>query len=325
MQSIAKGIIVLVAIISLSACKEKKKISLAGEEAVPITEFIEFFPILDLPFQFADTSFSKAKKENDSLLINHKIFKAFVPDSVLSTVYGKKERPKIYVMGKVVVPKAETYLFINTLTSGKKAVFILGFDQNQQFIAGIPVLRPDQRSATEQSVTMDKRFTITKKVLLKNTDGSLSEGRDVYVLNNEAKDFVLIMTDALDDKVTELINPIDTLPVKNKYSADYSNGKMNLVSIRDGRKNGKISFFIHFEKNNGTCTGELKGEATMKTSNTAVYQVDGDPCQLQFIFSSSSVTLKEIEGCGSRRPLNCSFDGSFAKKRVSKSVNKSKN
>jgi hypothetical protein len=62
----------------------------------------------------------------------------------------------------------------------------------------------------------------------------------------------------------------------------------------------------------------------MKSSNTAIYQKDGDPCQLKFTFSSSSVTLKEIEGCGSRRPLNCSFDGSFAKKKVSKSVNKSK-
>lgn len=79
-----------------------------------------------------------------------------------------------------------------------------------------------------------------------------------------------------------------------------------------------------FEKSNAACIGELKGEAIMKTANTAVYQVGGDPCQLQFIFSSSAVTLKEIEGCGSRRGLNCSFDGSFAKKKVSKSANKSK-
>ncbi len=63
------------------------------------------------------------------------------------------------------------------------------------------------------------------------------------------------MTDPLDDKITELINPIDTFSRKNKYAADYGTGKMNLVSIRDGRKNDQLTFFIHFEKNNGACTG----------------------------------------------------------------------
>ncbi|MBK6992460.1 MAG: hypothetical protein IPH34_11795 [Chitinophagaceae bacterium] len=324
MQRVQKYLMVLTAIICLTGCKQKKKISLSGEETVAVNDFIDFFAPLDLPLQFTDTSLLKTKKENDSLLISLKNFNQFVPDSVLQEVYAKGAKPKIYVLGKISVPKAETYLFVKTITNDKKAVFVLGFDKEQQFIAGMPVLRPDLKSATEQSISMDRKYSITKKVVLKNTDGSLSEGRDVYVLNNEAKNFMLIMTDALDDKITELINPIDTLPRKNKYSADYSNGKMNLVAIRDGRKDGKISFFIHFEKNNGACTGELKGEASMKTPNTAVYQVDGDPCQLQFIFSSSAVTLKEIEGCGSRRGLNCAFDGSFAKKKVSKSVNKSK-
>ncbi len=44
------------------------------------------------------------------------------------------------------------------------------------------------------------------------------------------------MTDALEDKVTELLNPIDTFLRKHKYAADYGSGKLNLVSIRDGRK-----------------------------------------------------------------------------------------
>lgn len=324
MQGIRKYLMVLVAIASLAGCKQKKKISLSGEDTVAVSDFIDFFAPLDLPLQFADTSLLRTKKENDSLLISLKNFNQFVPDSVLGEVYEKGAKPKIYVLGKVSVPKAETYLFVKTITKDKKAVFVLGFNKDQQFIAGMPVLRPDLKSSTEQSVSMDRKYSITKKVVLKNTDGSLSEGKDVYVLNSGAKNFMLIMTDALDDKITELINPIDTLPRKNKYSADYSNGKMNLVSIRDGRSSGKISFFIHFEKSNGTCTGELKGEAMMKTPNTAVYQVGGDPCQLQFIFSSSSVTLKEIEGCGSRRGSNCAFDGIFAKKKVSKSVNKSK-
>jgi hypothetical protein len=123
------------------------------------------------------------------------------------------------------------------------------------------------------------------------------------------------MTDALEDKPTELINPIDTLPRKNKFSADYGSGKMNLVSIRDGKRNGLIRFFIHFEKGNGECTGELKGEATIRSSNMAEYREDGDPCILKFIFSGGSLSLKEEEGCGSRRGLQCLFDGSFERKK----------
>ena len=75
---------------------------------------------------------------------------------------------------------------------------------------------------------------------------AVSEGKDVYVLNSDAKNFMLIMTDALDDKVTELINPIDTFSRKQKFTADYGSGKMNLVSIRDGRKSDRLKFFYSF-------------------------------------------------------------------------------
>ncbi len=312
-MAVFKKYLTLLLVLALMAgCKGKKKPSLSGEDPVDITDFIAFFEQVKLPYQFADTSLQK--KEKDSLLISYKVFTLFVPDSILTKVYGKGVKPKIYSLGKAEVPDAESYLFIKTVTNDKRAVFILSFDKKNKFIAGMPVLRPDQNAATAQSVTMDKRFTITKTVQRKNRDGNLSEGKDVYVLNTEAKNFMLIMTDALDEKVTELINPIDTLPRKHKLSADYGTGKMNLVSIRDGRKADRLTFFVHFEKDNGECTGELKGEAMFKSANTAEYREGGDPCVLTFIFSSSSVTLKE-QNCGSRRGLKCSFDGSFGRRK----------
>ena len=129
---------------------------------------------------------------------------------------------------------------------------------------------------------------------------------------------MLIMTDALDDKVTELTNPIDTLSRKQKFTADYGSGKMNLVSIRDGRKSDRLSFFIHFEKDQGQCTGELKGEAIIKSPTVAEYRETGDPCVMRFSFTSSSVTIKEVEGCGSRRGLRCTFDGIYPRKKDQK-------
>ena len=93
---------------------------------------------------------------------------------------------------------------------------------------------------------------------------------------------------------------------------------MNIVSIRDGSKANRMRFFIHFDKNNGECRGELKGEANFISANTAIYQQQGDPCSLQFNFSSSSVTLKELDGCGSHRGVKCSFDASYPKKKEAK-------
>lgn len=300
----------------LMACSKKKKPSMSGEDKVEAKDFIDFFKPVKLPFQYADSMMSR--KVKDSFLISYNVFTQFVPDSVLTKLYGKKTKPKIYALGRATVPGLENYLFVKTVTTDKKVLFILAFDNKEKYMAAIASLRPDQSKATFQSMTMDKKFGITKTVLRKNADGSMSEGKDVYALDRSVKNFILVMTDALEDKPAELINPIDTLPRKNKWSADYTNGKMNLVSIRDGRRAGRISFFIHFEKNNGSCTGELKGEATIRGSNTAQFKLDGDPCVLSFVFSSSSVRLKEDEGCGNHRGMQCLFDGSFAKKREAK-------
>lgn len=54
--------------------------------------------------------------------------------------------------------------------------------------------------ATTNFLIIDKRATITKLLQRKNPDGTLSDGKDVYVLNADAGNFMLIMTDALGDK-----------------------------------------------------------------------------------------------------------------------------
>ena len=299
----------LIFIVLLAGCKSKKT-SLSGDEPVEITDFIEFFPDTKLPYQAGDSILQK--KEKDSLLISYTVFTQFVPDSILSRFFGKPVKPKIYPLAKS--KGDETYLFAKAIAGNKRAILVLGFDKKNQFIAAMPFLSLDQLAATQQISSMDTRYTITKSLFRKNKDGTLSEGKDVYVLNSDAGSFMLIMTDALDDKPTELTNPIDTISRKQKYTADYGSGKMNLISIRDGRKSDRLSFFIHFEKNNGECTGELKGEAIIKSPTIAEYREGGDPCILQFRFTSSSVTVKELEGCGSRRGLRCSFDGTYSRK-----------
>ena len=56
----------------------------------------------------------------------------------------------------------------------------------------------------------------------------------------------------------------------------------------------------------------------MKTSTMAEYREPGDPCALQFNFTSFAVTVKEVGGCGSRRGLRCSFNGTYPRKKDKK-------
>lgn len=301
-------------IVFLYSCKDKKP-SLAGEDPVEVSDFIDFFPTVKLPYQFNDTAV--LKKERDSLLISYKVFTQFIPDSCMYPFFGKT-KPKIYPMGKIKSSDGETYLFVKAIAGDKKSALLFAFDKKDQYLDGMELLKVDQYVSTQQAASMDKGNSIFKTVTRKNPDASFSEGRDVYGLGQDSKKFSLIMTDALDDKITELVNPIDTFSRTQKYAGDYGSGKLNLVSIRDGRKKDRLRFFVHFEKNNGACTGELKGEAIIKSPTVAEYREGGDPCVLRFTFTGAAVVLKELEGCGSHRGLRCSFDGSFGKKREAK-------
>ncbi len=309
----------LAGVFLLVSCKDKKKPAPSGDEPVAISDFIAYFPQRSLPFEFNDSLLNA--REKDSLLIRNKIFSQFIPDSIFAKVFGKNVKPKIYPLGRVGSPPL---LFVKAVTPSKKATFIVALDAKNQYVAALIAQRSDLPVILERTTTIDGKMTINRNQRRKNSDGTISEGRDAFVLNEAAKQFTLIMTDALDDKPAELINPIDTLPRKNKLSADYATGKMNLVSIRDGRRADRLLFFIHFEK--GDCNGELKGEAILRSSTLAEYRQPGDPCVLQFKFTSSSVTLAEEEGCGAHRGLRCSFNGTFARKKEVKSKNtKAKN
>jgi hypothetical protein len=306
-------VLVCVFIIIIS-CKHRKKISLSGEEPVDIKDFIESFEPLSLPYQVVDTAVGK--KKTDTLLISHNVFSHLIPDSILNKAFGKGVKPKIYPVGKITSDQGN-YLFLKALSTERKAIMVLCFDKKNKFITGMPVLQPDANPATQQFFVMDKRYTLSKNIIRKNPDGTISDGKNVYVLNEPARSFLLIMTDALDEQTIELINPIDSLSRRNKFSGDYARDKVNLVSIRDNKRPGRMTFFVHFEKKNN-CTGELKGDASFTSGNTAVFRGSGDPCVLQFTFTSSSVAMKEMEGCGSHRGLDCVFEGTFPKKKEPK-------
>lgn len=309
----------IIAAISFVACGGKKKKKMTGDDVVNVEEFMEAYPALSLPFTYGDTSFPA--RENDSLRIAPEVLHQFIPDSVTQKAFGAASHPGYYPVGAIEAGNGERYLLTRGVDKERKVLLITAHDKNKQFVAGLPVIRLTRNTDVSISVTIDSRLNISKDLTKTLPNGIEISGHDIFVLNKAAKNFSLIMTDSLGEGFTELINPIDTLARKQKYSGDYGNGKMNLVSIRDGQREGRVHFFIHLEKNDKECVGELKGDAVFTSANVAEYRQGGDPCVLRFIFDKNSVSLEEVEGCGSRLgALQCSFNGKYPRKKEKKTA-----
>ena len=162
---------------------------------------------------------------------------------------------------------------------------------------------------------MDNKYTISVNRQHKGPDGVIYYKKDAYVFT-DGVGWMLILTESNEGKprIPQIYNSIDTLPRKHKYSGDYVQDKRNFVSIRDGKDPSRFLFFIHFEREEGTCKGELKGEARVVSSGIARYRSYSDPCAVEFLFTPTSVSLKELGGCGVHRDIKCYFEGTFERR-----------
>lgn len=306
------------------SCKSKPT-SLAGEDVkVDVHDFVEFFQPLKLPYQVTDTILRR--KEQDAALISYKVFTQLVPDTVLTKLFGKELKPKLYPVGRVTVPKGESYLFVKAVTSSRKALYIVCFSKSNKFAAARPVLYSDNETGVSGIAAMDAKYTITLTHQRKASDGQVYYKRDAYIFNEDGG-FILILTESNEAKnrVPPIYNPIDTFSHKHKFTGDYIQDKRNIISMRDGKDPSRILFFVHFEKEDGACKGELKGEAKFISANTARFRSNGDPCTVDFTFNTAGVTMKELEGCGNHRDIKCFFEGYFDRRAAPKPKGKKKN
>jgi hypothetical protein len=294
------------------SCKDKKKASLKGDEPVEVTDFIEFFPEVHLPLVVSDTTLTK--KTSDSLLISSAVFNQFVPDSIIKNDFNKT-KPKIYPIGRVKEKGRENYLFVKAVDGKKRVAYLVTFSNNNKYLNTLRLVRTGE-NYTRVYGSLDKKYQITTYRERKNAAGEASFKRNVYIYNNASNEFTLILTEPNEEMIDDVQNPIDTLSQKNKYTGDYPANKKNFISFRDGRNSSEVQFFTHFEKNKGECVGELKGVARFVSAKKAVYKEAGNPCTLEFTFTSSSVYMKEVEGCGSFRDIRCFFEGTYPKKKI---------
>ncbi|MBN9380041.1 MAG: hypothetical protein J0H74_04720 [Chitinophagaceae bacterium] len=299
------------------SCKSKPTSLSGDDEKVDGHDFVEFFQPMKLPWQATDTILRR--KEAEGSIISYKVFTQLVPDSTLTKLFGRELKPKLYAIGKVSVPKGESYLFIKAATASRKALYIVCFTRQHVFAAARPVLYSDNESGVSGIAAMDAKYTLTLTHQRKASGGQAYFKRDAYIFNEDGG-FRLILTESNEakTKVPPIYNPIDTFPRKHKFTGDYVQDKRNIVSVRDGKDVSHILFFVHFEKAEGTCNGELKGEARFISANTARFRSGGDPCTVDFTFNPSGVSMKEVEGCGNHRDIKCFFEGYFERRKEPK-------
>lgn len=293
------------------ACKGKKT-SLHDEETVTVKEFIEFFPETPLPIRIADTTL--VKKSTDSLQIGYKIFTQFIPDSLIRKDFGKGVTPKIFPLGRTREDNKETYLFIKATAGAKRIAYLACFSKKNEFLQMMPLVKTGFESYSSAYGVLDKKFQITTYYEKKRANNETAFKRNVYIYNSGANEFTLILTEPNEEIIENVINPIDTLPAKNKFSGDYVKDKKNFIAVRDGRRPTEPFIFIHFEKSD--CRGELKGTARFVSASVAVFQESGNPCTLEFNFSNNRVVMKETGGCGAYRDIKCFFEGTYPKKKA---------
>jgi hypothetical protein len=299
-------------ILLLSGCKNSSP-DVSGNEKISADDFLKAFPEMQLPVLIADTSL---KNFGDTVTISKTVFTQFVADSALNAFANNTGSNFIIHPAGIIHKKDKDFLIAKFMSKSKLQLGVFVLDDKHKFLASLPLLTNLQKDeyAHTLSITEEPTF-ILKKEKITGNNGSLYS-RNGFAYNNTLNSFEQVLHDSNEDTArnNEIINPIDTLPATNKFSGDYVGDKKNFISVRNGKDSLTYLFFVHFEKNNGACIGELKGAMTLKNNKSAVFSESGDPCVINFKFTGNTINIKEEGNCGNHRGITCPFDLSFKKK-----------
>jgi hypothetical protein len=306
----------LLILLVLIGCSETKT-DLSGNTPLKINDFNAAFKNIELPIRMNDTNLTTF---TDTLEIGRKALAQFLPDSVVEAIVPKKNKnASLFTIGRIE-KEAEYYLLLNHQDAKKQTVSVLTFSKKNVFL--------DYKILTQFDLTHKGSQFYGKTLLINKEPTFLVEETKLdpeLGLTNEKKGwaysengFRLIYLDAnIKPEQKAILNPIDTLPTVNIYSGDYARDKKNFIALRDFGNANKYQFFLHFEKKEGTCVGELKGLLNFN-KNQATYSEKGDPCTIQFTITGNIIKIKEDGNCGNHRNMTCYFNDSYDKKRKPK-------
>lgn len=299
------------------ACSEKKT-DFSGNTPLKINDFNKVFKTVELPISISDSNLSKLR---DTIEIGAKALGQFVPDSVVENIIPAKDQKAVLYPLLKIEKEAEYYLMLNVHRPTKDEIAVVVFSKKNVYldykiITSFLVEHKGSRHYGK-SVSINKEPTFLVEENKMDEENVL-----VYEKNGWAfteNHFRLIYFDSNKKPESKtIINPLDTLATNYVYSGDYARDAKNFISLRDftGVAN-KYQFFMHFEKKEGTCVGELKGLLNFN-KNQATYTEKGDPCIIHFTISGQIIKIKEDGNCGNHRNMTCYFNDSYDKKRKPK-------
>jgi len=298
------------------ACSEEKP-DFTGNTPIKINNFNKIFKTAVLPVIISDTNLNRI---TDTLSIGRKALVQFVPDSVVEFIISKKDKKAVLHPIFKIEKEQEYYLLFRVQHATNFEICIIVFSKKNKYL-GYKVITDfkDENKGSRHygkvlSINKEPSFLVEENKM--STDNSLTYEKKGWAYIDSS--FRLIYFDSnKKPENSKVINPLDTLQMNNPFSGDYGNDAKNFISIRDYAVPNKYQFFLHFEKNNGDCVGELKGLMSF-TKNSAIYSEKGDACIIHFKIEGNQITMKEDGNCGNHRNMSCYFNDSYDKKRKPK-------
>lgn len=293
------------------SCSSKDDDVVTGAQAPAIdNDFTSQFPVIKLRYALSDTTLDRMTPGEKPLkLTANKYF----PESLIRDYFDNGGKIDYYPMGKVQNGDQEIYVIMKAVSGFQRAAYILVYDNKLNYKDGSMICQTDGNPATSYYASLDRFFNITirRTDYIKNAEPVLNE---IFLAYNNSGKLGQVVTNGTAGEV-DFINPIDTLPATKKYTGDYFMDDNNIVSFRDAPDSGRLMMFFTYQKTKETCEGEIKDFVKMVDGSKAVYQRDGDPCTIEFIFSGNSVTVKEGTDCGNKKgAFDCTLNGTFTKR-----------
>ena len=299
------------------SCGEKKT-DLSGNTPIKINDFNRLFNKSELPITISDTSFNHLE---DSIIIQRKALAQFVPDTIIDQFINSSLKNKVSIHPLIrIEQETEYYLLLNVKYPKKHDIVAIVFNKKNKYLdfqtitAFLDENTYSNKYEKKVNINREPSFLVEENVISNQGVATYEKKAWAYSDSN----FRLIYFDSNktpDNK--EVINPIDTISSKNIFSGNYGSDAKNFIALRDEGAANKYQFFIHFEKKNGTCVGELKGILKF-TNNTATYAEKGDACIVHFSITGNTIAIKEDGNCGNHRGMTCYFNDKFDKIRKSK-------
>jgi hypothetical protein len=298
------------------ACKQKTP-EQSGNTPMKITDFYKAFNTLPLPIIINDSTLDQIKegpaieREQLSQIINTTALDSIVP--------GKNKKISFLPLFQIT-KDGNHYLILKLKQTLTSKIGIIIFDKENKFM--------DYKSIIEFANGNHERNNKSKSLFINSepsfliNESKINNSNDPYNEKtawaySDGKLRVIFFDSDQKIKNMKIINPIDTLTTNNEFSGNYELNARNFITLRDNGAVNKYQFFLHTEKEEGECIGELKGRIVFN-KNTATYSEKGDACHIQFNINGNSISFKEDGNCGNHRGIKCNFEESFNRKKKAK-------